>query len=1090
MKNFLLSAIFCSVIYTAFSQTNVGGTLSSNTTWTKANSPYVLTSTVGVPSSVTLIIEPGVNVSGKFDILVKGKIVAKGNATNYIMISNVRAHFKSCNLANSAFSFVKFNSGGVQLADESEASHDNPKNSDTLDISKCEFTNSAFCFSKGFETQAFLRVDSSYFNTANVYEYPRSEPIEINNSKIINSTIYSDSYSYGIKLNNCIVEDNTQLYVGCGDANIRINNSSVKDSKIISINGGSVNPALYIKNSIFQGTSININGTSVSILNSIFINPDYLIFGTGEINYSQFFATNASSSLVFGGYDCCNPNISVKNSSFTNSNTAIQIFDESYLFNATTITIDSCNFSNNRNFNIRNLSNKNIGAKYNYWGGTTTSYINDKIYDSYDDINKGEVIYTGSLNSLSSIPPIGAPTGLLKEDVSNGVLLKWNKNKESDIAGYKIYYGTFDGYKFSNSIDAGVDTSYLLSGKSVSDLVLVTAYDDLKDGYNDLFEGHESCYSNDALPVAKILDGDSVKICQDSKIVLHANKSDSYKYQWIKDGISISGAKNDSLEISNTGKYQVVETNINNISVTSGIVQVKVHQLTVQNSDISTVCGATLTLSPFIAYTGNNNIVYSWDADTTLSAANIRNPVVTITSSNTYRVSITDNVCSANVIIDVIVYPLTVNSGSDKSLVCGGTVQFDNPQTNYSGSGILNYSWFPETGLDNPKIARPTTELTSNAKFVLTVATLNGCIAKDSINIIVNPLTVTANDISVACGDFTNLNAVTNYSGTGTITYNWSPSTGLSATNIKNPFVDYNKDIQYSVEVITQNGCSASTVVNFNPQIISFDPSICMVTVNENDKNVIIWQRTVNSAIDTFYIYRESLSQTDKYEIVGKVPYATVGVFTDTTSNARVQSNKYKIATKDICGFVTMKSAEHKTMHLTINKGIGTNWNLIWEQYGGQSVSGYKIYRGTSKTNLTEIGSTSGGNTSYTDETATEGNLYYVVEVILPQACSDLKSSEYTSSRSNVIGTLESNGIKTNAVTESFFFPNPVDDKLYFKNICSPDASIIIYDLQGKIVLNQQFKSAQIDVSVLLRGIYTIKLIDSDKVSISKIVKR
>ena len=96
MKKLLLILIFLSAFTNTYAQTNVSGGIFSNTTWSLANSPYIMNGPVVVFPNVTLTIEPGVvikikekstNTSEQVYLELRGKLVANGTSTNPISFS-------------------------------------------------------------------------------------------------------------------------------------------------------------------------------------------------------------------------------------------------------------------------------------------------------------------------------------------------------------------------------------------------------------------------------------------------------------------------------------------------------------------------------------------------------------------------------------------------------------------------------------------------------------------------------------------------------------------------------------------------------------------------------------------------------------------------------------------------------------------------------------------------------------------------------------------------------------------------------------------------------------------------------------------
>lgn len=433
---------------------------------------------------------------------------------------------------------------------------------------------------------------------------------------------------------------------------------------------------------------------------------------------------------------------------------------------------------------------------------------------------------------------------------------------------------------------------------------------------------------------------------------------------------------------------------------------------------------------------------------------------------------------------------VVIEGGNEKTVVFGESVQLS-ATTNFVNPGALTYSWSPAEGLNQTDIPNPIVTASTDIIYTLIITTSDGNTGTATVSIKVVPLIATAENQTISCGNTAQLNVSTNYTGIGTLTYNWQPADKLDNPSIKNPIATITEATDFTVEVITPNGATAQKNVHVNVSKINYQPELCLVSVDANNKNVLAWENPGETAIQDFLIFRESLIQTDFYDLIGSVVSTEESVYTDLTSNPLVQSNKYKIAARDKCGFITTQSIPHKTMHLSINKGQGNSWNLIWEHYDGFPVSSYKIYRGNSPDNLAQIGSTAGSANSYTDFNATEGDIYYQIEVLAPFSCNSLKSTVFSGSLSN-IATNKTNSISSALTNDDLsIFPVPVTDLLYINKDLNCVSEMVVLSIDGRVEMyfNQPLVKESINVSSLPKGLHILKIADNEGISILKFIK-
>ena len=70
---------------------------------------------------------------------------------------------------------------------------------------------------------------------------------------------------------------------------------------------------------------------------------------------------------------------------------------------------------------------------------------------------------------------------------------------------------------------------------------------------------------------------------------------------------------------------------------------------------------------------------------------------------------------------------------------------------------------------------------------------------------------------------------------------------------------------------------------------------------------------------------------------------------------------------------------------------------------------------------------------------------------------------------------------------KTLFYPNPVDDKIYFT---TSDGGITVYDMAGRALLTQTLLNGQADLSRLKPGIYMIRILTGNECRVEKLIKK
>ena len=371
IKTFILLFLFTFLTASVYSQTNVSGTISSNTTWNIAGSPYIIWDTVYMDGGTTLTIEPGVivrfrNKAALFTFAIinglpqnDADIIAVGTSTNPIIFTSDSSApspgiWSSINMnhnafTNSIFNYCIFEYASYALRINNDAGYSTVKNcifknnnigiidGKYVHIDSCTFINNT---SYGILTISFSTISNCYFSNNQVgllvggnYTDVLKCNFELNQTGI---TVYS---YYKINIDDCIIHRNQNgLKIISVWDNINVRRNQIDSNTIAGI--------------IMEGEVITIDSCQ------IFSNQTGIIDNGGTNHHV------------------------IKNNKIENNSLGLLLGESIYDIYCNSIC-------NNSNYNIKSASPSAIDLKYNHWCTSDTLLIENLIFDGNDSANIG-----------------------------------------------------------------------------------------------------------------------------------------------------------------------------------------------------------------------------------------------------------------------------------------------------------------------------------------------------------------------------------------------------------------------------------------------------------------------------------------------------------------------------------------------------------------------------------------------------------------------------------------------------------------------------------------------------------------------------
>ena len=473
----------------------VGGLITEDAVWTP-DFTYIVVENIRVTSGVRLHIQAGTTVKinqGRGITIENGQLHITGTATDSVYLVANRAAFESWNWSGITISSVE-GDGNVQI----EYAHlsDALVGIKAIASDKLIFQNNSIVENRNLgisltnSSECIIRNNIIRHNFQGIEIYA-SDPGKVSaGNQILANKIENTTTNIIIHNNNhgsCPENSIENNLIQHGIHGIWLFNNS---------NGGSGHATVQNNIIIHNGNDNDGYGIYVS-MDSTIVRNNILWQNTTAVAFTEATKCHFLHNSLTGNQNAIKIRNGSRQITFLNNTLTLNTGVVAQLNETSDFIFGQNNVFGNllEEAAFVNQGESELAIPNNFWNSNDTVFLNQLIFDQNDNPSVGLVSYLPLLPEANIEAPI-APPFLLKSQLINGqTQLSWNKSPETDLAAYRLYYGTFSDYQFSDSTDLLTDTSFILPGNMLNRLVAITAQDQEGNSVQAQLMGHQSPFS-------------------------------------------------------------------------------------------------------------------------------------------------------------------------------------------------------------------------------------------------------------------------------------------------------------------------------------------------------------------------------------------------------------------------------------------------------------------------------------------------------------------------------------------------------------------------------------------------------------------